>query len=687
MRIFLQLIMVLPAIAATYEVKAPPGHPIRVEIDIPQSFNPNAVAVSLGGRLLEAKIEWQAPKARISWISIGPGEYAISIDGSKEGRNREPAMVGTGDRITFGRRGVRGLLAVGLYAHPGAIDVDSDGALDLIVNCSDRPYNGIYYFRNIGSNEKPLFDRAVWWGTAKKDPVVADFNGDGALDLVYSGGYFSDIKTNRLSKPVAIDLPRTYHVGRDDLWYPVDWDRDGNIDLLNGVSDWREYGWDDAFNARGEWTRGPLHGYVYFWRNEGSNQNPKFVKAIQLPIDQYGTPAPNPIDWDGDGKLDLVLANFIDRVFLLKNGSTRPEPFPFRMDLCMIQPRAVVWNKSGTPSLLIGEEGGHVALVHTGREPVYLEQVDPYVKSGSLARPVAFDWNGDGKLDLIVGNSAGYIQYFENVGTTQRPAFADRGNLKVGGKVIRRMAGINGSIQGPAEEKWGYSNPSVADWDLDGKPDIVVNDIWGDVIWYRNIGTRNTPELAPARSVEVEWTEAPPKPSWVWWQPRPKQLVTQWRTTPKIVDWNRDGLPDLVMLDWRGYLALYKRVRCGEKLCLLPPERIFVEPSGRFLNMAAGNAGRSGRRKIETVDWDGDGNLDLISDSDDGPVWYRNTGTHEKPVMRFEGTILKAKLAGHNPTPNAADWNGDGKLDLIVGGEDGMLYYFDRNYIESVNRQ
>jgi len=55
-------------------------------------------------------------------------------------------------------------------------------------------------------------------------------------------------------------------------------------------------------------------------------------------------------------------------------------------------------------------------------------------------------------------------------------------------------------------------------------------------------------------------------------------------------------------------------------------------------------------------------------------------------VMRLRGTILKTKVAGHNPTPNLADWNQDGRLDLIVGSEDGMLYYFERSYIEAVNR-
>ncbi|MFN0103733.1 MAG: FG-GAP repeat domain-containing protein [Bryobacteraceae bacterium] len=704
MRIFTFLLFAAVLFAAdrnrqsnSLAVDSPAGTPVRLEIPAARGFSVDSLRLyeEAGRKPIPVKVEYRRPSAVLHFVSTGAGKYVATWDAFGQGETeRIPAlaMVGSGDRVTYGRTGVRGKLAVGLYSHPAAIDWDNDGDLDLLVASPDRPYNGTYFFRNIGSTAEPLFDRAVWLGPALKDLATGDVDGDGKIDATSAGGrWFSDIRRNGFSEPRQFNLQRSYHVGRDDLWLPVDWDGDGKIDLLNGVSDWRDYGWDDAFDGKGEWLRGPLHGYVYFWRNTGTNIAPKYDEPVKLPVDSYGSPAPQLFRWNSNAKPDLLLGSFLDYVTLHKRDDlTKSVVLPFRLDLEMIQPRVIEWHKDGRPSLLIGEEGGTLTFVENlspfGQEPRWanpkqLEQLDPYVKSGSLSRPVAADWNGDGKLDLVAGNSAGYIEWFENTGTREIPEFTSRGYLRAGGDPIRRVAGKNKSVQGPAEAKWGYSNPTVADWDMDGKLDLVVNDISGEVVWYK--GSGNIQELEQARNIEVEWNGRTPKPEWIWWEPRGKQLLTQWRTTPEVVDWDRDGLPDLVMLSHQGYLCLFRRAKRNGQLILGEPERIFVTESGRFLNLSAGRAGASGRRKIDLVDWDGDGDLDLLTDSDQGPLWHENRGGAERAVMALRGLVARAPLAGHNPTPNAADWNGDGKLDLLIGAEDGFFYFFDRRFIDA----
>ena len=169
--------------------------------------------------------------------------------------------------------------------------------------------------------------------------------------------------------------------------------------------------------------------------------------------------------------------------------------------------------------------------------PKYFQQAADDLKCGALATPVGVDWDGDGDIDIICGNTAGYLVFFENLSGpgVEQPKWAAPKLLEADGKVIRFMAGSNGSIQGPAEAKWGYTTLSVADWDGDGLPDLIVNSILGKGVWYRNIGTRKEPVLAPPQPIKVEWQGAQPALAWGWMKPKGKELLTQWRTTPVAV--------------------------------------------------------------------------------------------------------------------------------------------------------
>jgi hypothetical protein len=237
------------------------------------------------------------------------------------------------------------------------------------------------------------------------------------------------------------------------------------------------------------------------------------------------------------------------------------------------------------------------------------------------------------------------------------------------------MAGPNGSVQGPAESKWGYTTLNVADWDGDGLPDIVFNSIWGRVQWLKNVGSRTAPKLDSPRPVDVEWEGAPPKPAWTWWEPQGKELVTQWRTTPVLHDFNSDGLIDLAMLDTEGYFAFFERARREGRLVLLPPRRIFCDAKGEPLRFNAKTAGGSGRRKLCVVDWDGDGQLDLLLNSSNADL-YRGLGPHDG-TWRFEhaGTLATRNIEGHDVSPTVVDFDGDKVPDFLGGAEDGRFYF------------
>lgn len=163
------------------------------------------------------------------------------------------------------------------------------------------------------------------------------------------------------------------------------------------------------------------------------------------------------------------------------------------------------------------------------------------------------------------GNSAGEIAVIRNLSGGPDPVWAEPELIKVKGKPFRIMAGENGSIQGPVERKWGYTVLAVADMDNDGKKDIVINSITGKIEWLRNKGSKDGLKFSEPKPVYVDWSGETPKPEWNWWNPKPGTLVTQWRTSPVILDWNGDGLEDLIILDQEGYLCCYERIKTSGK--------------------------------------------------------------------------------------------------------------------------
>lgn len=591
-------------------------------------------------------------------------------------------------------------LGVGLWANPIPVDWDQDGDTDLLVSTTDKPSNGLYFFENNGDN---IFNPGKRIAEGKRRMTVS-WPGDNML-VCTPGTVYQNFRKQLYEEAVDIGYKQKFHSGRANQWKYADYNGDGIFDLLVGVSDWREYGWDDAFNSEGIWTHGPLHGYVYHIINKGTNENPEYGKARKIlandkPLDVYGKPSPNLVDWDNDGDLDIICGEFLDRITFFENIGSRTEPVYtegefLKLDgktlhLELEMPEVVVydWDKDKDPDIIVGKEDGRVVFIENRgmdqqglpilAQPVYFKQQADFVKCGALSTPSIYDWDGDGDEDIIAGNTAGYIEFIENLDGQDPPSWAAPERLKTNGKTFRIMAGPNLSIQGPAEAKWGYTVPFVADWNMDGLPDIILNSIVGKIICLQNKGTRTHPLLEDPQAIKVEWEKSPPKPAWNWWDPEPGELVVQWRTRPLVLDLDEDGLTDLVAIDHEGYLSFFQRKMSNERLVLMPGKRIFYDDKGKLLRLNSKKAGSSGRRKIDLVDWDHDGDLDLLINSINTTL-YLNIGSNQEYLFQNAGELSSVVLGGHSTSPTTVDWNGDGVRDLLIGAEDGFFYYLPRN--------
>lgn len=81
------------------------------------------------------------------------------------------------------------------------------------------------------------------------------------------------------------------------------------------------------------------------------------------------------------------------------------------------------------------------------------------------------------------------------------------------------------------------------------------------------------------------------------------------------------------------------------------------------------------------ADWDGDGDLDMLTGNIEGVVhWNENKGTAKQfkfgarqPLKAGDEPITVAEGDSH---PVAVDWDGDGVLDLLVGCGDGSVLFY-----------
>ena len=228
-----------------------------------------------------------------------------------------------------------------------------------------------------------------------------DMNGDGVQDILigsFSGvpQWIENTKDGYVESTAVLDMndvpvmisefwdfeeeewtesDKTGTTGHCSSVAAVDWDDDGDMDLLLG---------------------GYKKGRLFLRLNEGSATETKFAATNQVvnvgdkPVGfEGGMGAPRVADWDGDGLFDILIGTIRGEVVLLRNAGEKGKPsFPKMTTLVEALP---------------GESGSkQIKRVPTAKDGA---PVGP----GSSYHIEVVDYDGDGDLDLLVGGRSEWL--------------------------------------------------------------------------------------------------------------------------------------------------------------------------------------------------------------------------------------------------------------------------------------
>ncbi|MBL8851885.1 MAG: VCBS repeat-containing protein, partial [Planctomycetaceae bacterium] len=547
-----------------------------------------------------------------------------------------------------------GPIDCGWYAAPFIADWNSDGLPDLLCGTNT---NAIVWWRNTGTATAPNWEHAGFvqvgndrlavleapvdedpHGIFKVDyynqPWIGDLNSDGHTDIV-TGGYttghiFLFAGTGRdatgiptLSPPVPVTAD-----GQpiDTIWAAApalhDFNNDGLLDLVTGTWFWTGI------------PRAPLPGegdFLAYFANVGTPEHPEFARRPfprtgEFPPGSIARPAP--VDFNADGLTDLIVNDGGGGVYAFPNVGTRDAP---QWDV----------NLSASASRLTIPWG--------------------FARHLDVSLPTA-DLDGNGAPDFVIGN-----QVYSLKGGMYDPSVEPRGTASV--------AGVPIDHPGPGYGD-GYYNTWLADWNGDGRTDLLWGTHQGNVYLHRKSGDDLTSfeagELLTLSTGEPLKVGPPVVASPA--EATDFTILQGSRILLATEDFDRDGLLDLIVSETYGNVWLFRRISENGR-DMLAPGVVIARLPGRT-------------ESLNFDDWNHDGLPDLLLGGTTAePVKVLlNQSRSGRPALEPPQTVPGLPYVFWGAKPRIADWNRDGDADLLIQSE-FFSFFAERSFLEGGYRK
>jgi enediyne biosynthesis protein E4 len=416
---------------------------------------------------------------------------------------------------------------------------------------------------------------------------VIDYDGDGWQDILF---------VNSMDWPehkTSVSTPALYHNNHDGTFTDVT-RTSGFAKEMYGlgcaVGDFDNDGRDDIYIT--------ALGGNYLFRNLGGGHFADVTAKAHVKDPGFSTAAVW-FDYDNDGKLDLFVSHYID-------WSESTDQF------CTLDGK----NKSYcTPELYKGQSA---TLFHNLGHGLFEDVTkkaglfDPSSKSLGVA---LIDYDDDGWMDLFVANDTQPNKLYRNNhnGTFTESAFA---------------SGVAFSDAGKARAGMGAD---ATDYDHSGRPGLVIGNFTNESMsLYHNDGSGLFTDKSIASGIQG---------------PSAKSLTF----STFFFDYDLDGLPDIFAAN--GHVA--------DDVSVTQPSLKYAEPALLFRNRGAGRfedvsskVGAALRQPVvgrgaAYLDYDNDGDLDLLITASNGPArLLRNDNGNQNDMLRVKLVGVRANRDG-----------------------------------------